>query len=317
MSKHNNKNNNSSSGIILYAFHLHLLLLVLGFFAITGLVSSKLLTKTSAETTNGQSLGYILGDDDEEEDEDEDENENETEDDDENENEGYDDNNADADEDEAEDEGSDDSNEDEYEFEDDEDEDDNKSKTQERVQNSDGTYSIVKTETEGDKIKIETKTYSAAGKLLKEEKHEGSDEGIESETEDSSGNKLKVKVTDTNTLIKNEGVTGLSKFPLYINELDGSVYVETPTGDVKLGVMPQAVVDKASLMADVDSIESVEIESADDDNLEFKISTKHSEKLFGIFKLEIPSDVYFDAQSGEQTHSEQTFFNKVLAFLSF
>ncbi len=188
---------------------------------------------------------------------------------------------------------------------------------------------MVKRETEGDKVKIETKTYDASGKLLKEEKSEGSDEGIETETEDSAGNKLKVRMENNKVLIKSEGVGGLDNFPLFLNEADGNVYVQTPQGDVMLGVMPQAILDKATASDDIDSVEEIEIESEPEDDsneesneedaakLEFRLKTNKTQKLFGVVELEIPSTVYYDTQTGELLRSEQSFLNKILDMLSF
>lgn len=300
---HSSKN----STLTFYVFHLPILMLLIGILASSALVTSKLTSKTFRKSSTEQSFGYVLGDDSDEDDDKED------------------DKNEDREDNEDDDDQENKENENELEQEEDDDNDDgkgervgeNKIKTQQRVQNSDGTYYFTKTETEGNKVKIETKTYDASGKLLKEEKHEGDDEGFESETENSSGNKLKIRVQDTEALIKREGVTGLDNFPLYLDENDGSVYVETPNGQVKLGVMPQSIIEKAEDLDTVDSVEDVELESETEDKLEFKLKTKSAEKLFGIFNVEIPATLYFDAQNGEQLRSEQTFMNKVLSFFSF
>ena len=58
------------------------------------------------------------------------------------------------------------------------------------------------------------------------------DEGLEIETEDTAGNKLKVRMEKNKVLIKSEGVGGLDNFPLFLDETDGKVYVQTPQGDV-------------------------------------------------------------------------------------
>lgn len=317
-------NPSKTKTITFYVLHLPLLLIALGVLAVTALVSSAVTPEPSRDESVEQPLGYVLGDDDDEdedsgdddsdddkrEDDKEDEDRDNDEDEDENEDE---DSEEDVDED---DDGEDEDDNGEEESEDD-DGDDNKTKTQEKIQNDDGTYSVVKTETEGDKVKVESKTYDTQGNLIKEEKHEGSDEGFESETEDSSGNKLKIRVQDTKALIKREGVTGLDNFPLYIDETDGSVYVQTPNGEVRLGMMPQSIVEKAESLEDVDSVIDVELESESDDKVEFKLKTKKAKKLFGVFEVDIPNTVYFDAQDGEQLRSEQTFITKVLDFLSF
>ncbi|MFZ5424291.1 MAG: hypothetical protein ACOZAO_00670 [Patescibacteria group bacterium] len=328
------KNNPSKTKttITFYMLHLPVLLVVLGVLAFSALVSFKALPKKSEDSLSEQPLGYVLGDDDDEkeskednkheDDKDDDEDDNKDEDDDKDDEDEDKDEDKDDDRDDDKDEDEDDDKDDDNDFENEfelevEDELENKVKTQNRIQNSDGTYSIVKTETEGDKVKIESKTYDASGKLIREEKHEGSDEGFESETEDSTGNKLKIRVQDTETLIKKEGISGLQNFPLFVNEADGSVYVQTPKGDVKLGVMPQAIIEKAESSEDVDDIEEVELETDAEDKLEFKLKTKKAEKLFGIFELEIPSTVYYDAQDGEELRSEKTFITRVLDFFSF
>ena len=308
------------SGVVFYVLHLPILLLVLSVFSISAFVTSKIANKTvnDQESLASTDSSPVLGDEDEDDNEGEDEEENEDESDDNDENE-------DSDEDEDEDEDEDKDDEDEAKDEDDDDENVSKTKTQERVQNNDGSYSVVKHEIEGDKVKIETKTYDASGNLLKEEKSEGSDEGIETETEDSDGNKLKVRMENNKVLIKSEGVGGLDNFPLFLDETDGNVYVQTPQGDVMLGVMPQAILDKATASDDIDSVEEIEIESEPEDEseeedstkLEFRLKTNKTEKLFGVVELEIPATVYYDTQTGELLRSEQSLLNKILDMFSF
>lgn len=304
-----------NNSVTFYVFHLPLLLLLLGILTISSFVTAWMLPKSTSTDSNQQSAGVVLGDDSDEDDTDNGDNADDHKDEDEDKDEYDDKNDEETDDNDSEDTEDEEELEAEFEVEDEDSSYENKTKTQERVQNANGTYSMIKTETEGDKLKIETKTYDAYGKLISEEKHEASDEGFESETEDASGNKLKVRVQNTETLIKREGLTGLNNFPLYIDETDGSVYVDTPKGEVKLGVMPQAIIEKAEENDDIDSVEEIEIES--DDTTEYSLKVTKVEKLFGVFALEIPSTVYFDAQNGEQVRKEQTFINKVIDFLSF
>lgn len=304
----------TKKSLTFYVLHLPVLLLILGVFALTTFVSNRTFSNRFSNPDVLSSGSGEDGDDDDDEDEtdvDEDEDEGDDDDGDDEDNSGSDSNDDDEDEDELEVEDDLDEN----------DEDETEIKTEQKITNSDGSYSIVKKETEGDKTKIEVKTFSVFGKLLSEEKYEGSDEGIESETEDSTGNKLKIRLENNKVLIKSEGVTGLNNFPLIKDAADGSIYVRTPNGDIKLGVMPQAIIEKAQNSDGIDVIEEVEIEDAEDseedDDLEFRLETKKSQKLFGVFKLEIPSTFFYDAQSGEYLRSYQPIISQILDFLSF
>ncbi len=320
----NNQKIKKSKSIVLYVLHLPILLLLLGFLGISTFIS----TKASADKGSVLSSGSS-NDDDEDEDKDEDKNDDEDSDDnDSDEDEDSDDNDNDnnnKDEDNDEDDNKDEI-ENELEIEDESDDDfiaSTKQKSEEKVQNADGTYSIVKKEIEGDKIKIESKTYNSFGKLVKEEKSESSDEGIETESEDSDGNKLKVRVENSKVLIKSEGTKGLTNFPLFLDEADGNVYVQTPKGEVMLGVMPQTILDKIALSDDVATVSEIEIESEENDDssedmkLEYKVNAKKSEKLFGVINLELPSVAYYDTQTGDLLRTDKTIITKILDFFSF
>ena len=161
--KFTNDKSSYPSSVTFYVLHLPVLLLVLSVFSISAFVTSRVANKATGgkETIKGKDEP-VVGDEDSD---DEEENENEDKDEDEDKDKD-DDEDRDEDEDENENEDKDENEDDERD--EDESEDSSKSKTQERVQNSDGSYSLIKQEIEDDKVKTETKTYDASGNLISE-----------------------------------------------------------------------------------------------------------------------------------------------------
>ncbi len=371
-----------------YVFHLPILLLLVGIFALSTFISSRVTSTISSESAPLEGSVLSSGsskddsDDSSDDDEDEDENEDEDEKDDDNGEDSNDDDDNDSDDE------SDDEDEEENEFEDeveDESDDDNKSsgsasKSEVKVQNADGTFSIVKTEEEDGKLKKEIKTYDASGNKIRVEKYE-SEEGEEKsrvsaydglgnkisdirlETEDgkelelrvkegetelsrikfdiekqelivrsddsvfdtnesedeSDENKLRIRLDGNNFLLTRNGANALSKFPLVVDDATGTVFVQTPNGEIRLGVMPDTIIEKAEASDDVDSVSDValEVDGADSASLEFKMAGTKSQKLLGVFTLQIPSTVVYDAKTGEFLRNDKTFATKLLDLFSF
>ena len=79
--------------------------------------------------------------------------------------------------------------------------------------------------------------------------------------------------------------------------------------------MPDAIVEKAQSSDDIDEVETLELET--EDNLEYKLTGTKSGDLLGIFAIQIPSTLVYDADTGEFLRMEdQTILTKLLNFLS-
>ena len=217
-------------------------------------------------------VGTVLSDEDDEEDNEEDdsddEDENEDEDDGEDrededdrddedkddEEDNEEDNSEDENEFEMEDEEDDDSdefNDIENEIEDEFDDDDDKEKSLERIENPDGTVSFIKREVEGDKIKIEIKTYNAAGIKIGESKVEIDGDKSESnikefdtlgkllksleiKTEDGGELKLKIKETQDGQMELSKLKYDLIKQELEIKLEDGNLRIRVEGDNFEL-----------------------------------------------------------------------------------
>ncbi len=387
MPKLNYKKTKSKKSFILYTLHLPILVVFAGVLALTTFFSSTVTEFATKMKTENNKLGFVLGDDDDDRDDDEDEDKDDDRDDDKDDDR---DDDKDDDRDDDEDDDRDDDkafynfNSDAKPYEDDDDERDEEKEIEERVQNADGTFSIIKRKIEDDgKFKYEIKTYDANGNKISVEKYESddddeksmvkiydefgnklsdfrlrtddgkrlelrlkegetelsrvrfdvdkqellvrtdNDEEIEEENEmenDSSDNKLRIRLLGDNFILTRQGVDAISKFPLTINDEDGTILIQTPSGEIKLGVMPDTLVENAKNSEDVDDIDSLEIEPDDDDEdeLYMKLMGTKSERLLGLFKIEIPTVLIYDVETGDFLREEPgTLITRILALFSF
>ncbi len=141
----------------------------------------------------------------------------------------------------------------------------------------------------------------------------------ESDSE-SDEDKLRIKMRGENFLLTRNGADALSKFPLIVDDATGQVLVQTPNGEISLGVMPDTIIEKAEASENIDNVSGVELEVGDastGSSLEFKMFGTKSEKLLGMFTLQIPSIVIYNAQTGEFVRDEKTFVTKLLDLFSF
>ncbi len=126
---------------------------------------------------------------------------------------------------------------------------------------------------------------------------------------------MRVRLSENNFIISKNGADVLSRFPLTVDDETGDIYVQTPKGEVLLGIMPDAIVEKAQSSDDIDEVETLELET--EDNLEYKLTGTKSGDLLGIFAIQIPSTLVYDADTGEFLRMEdQTILTKLLNFLS-
>lgn len=364
--------------------HLPVLLLLIGVFAMSTFVSSKFISRITSESpfSNGSVLSSG-SDGDEDDGGDDNDDSGDDNDDSDNDNDSDDDKDSNNDDDEHDSDSYNSSS--DTSFEKHESDDANETKSEVRVQNADGTFSIIKTEEEDGELKREIKTYDASGNKIRVEKYESEDgeeksrvsvyDGLgnklsdirfetedgkelelrvkEGETElsrikfdsekqelivktntsvfesansgDESGeNELRIKLDGDNFLLTRNGVNASSRFPLVVDDATGTVSVQTPNGEIRLGVMPDTIIEKAQALDNVDSVSSVALEAGDVSSntsdrtaLEFKMTGAKSEKLLGVFALQIPSVVTFDAQTGNFLRNEQTFVTKLLDLFSF
>jgi hypothetical protein len=190
-----------------------------------------------------------------------------------------------------------------YEYEGDED----GSKSKQRVINSDGTYSIIETETEGDKTEIKITTYDADGNKISESEYKVEDDG---ET------KIKIKTRNSD----GRDLTELQiEFPGLFSRDDGKLSIDTPAGKIEVKASPD-VIARAALDDDsVDEVEGIEIEdedeSDDDSEMRYRVSGIKNARLFGLLDINIPTTLFFDLD-GNLIEEHQTLIAQLLDLLS-
>ena len=140
-------------------------------------------------------------------------------------------------------------------------------------------------------------------------------------------NTLRIKVSDPGFNLIKGNANALVKFPLVVDEETGEVFVTTPNGQIRLGIMPDAIVERARAaqnLRDVVQLEvvpgsSVEESSTvlNDTNLEYLVTGAKSERLLGMFSINIPQVLRYDAQNATLLEAKQTIAFKLLDLLSF
>lgn len=312
--------------------------------------------------------GMVLGDDDENDDEDED---------------------KDDDKDEDEDEDKEDSEDDEdSKDEDEKDDEDEKEHVEQTRTNANGVRTVIKKESEGDKMQYEIVKYDASGKKIEERKYEstpndetqfnlktfGSAGGKLSEIKykskdgeeiklmirdedktktfvryDENHNSIKViqnpseqRKTESETEVEDEnetetedeieidfdqdseeveitrnGKSARVTLPVSVNDDTGGVVLSTSQGDVVLAQLPDMVVEQAMEDHENTRFKKIRIREQDDKKLVYELTAEKAEKLLGLFAVQVPSLVEYDAQTGELVNSSQTFMQQVLDILSF
>ncbi|MEK7595397.1 MAG: hypothetical protein AAB443_02305 [Patescibacteria group bacterium] len=139
------------------------------------------------------------------------------------------------------------------------------------------------------------------------------------DNEASSESRLRIRLNQNNFVVSRQGVDALSKFPMSVDDATGKIFVKTPSGDVELKAMPDSVVQRAQASDDLDSVGGVSLDSQINQpkNLEYVVTGTKSEKLLGLFTLNIPSSLVYDASTGTFVRNDQGFVSRILDLFSF
>lgn len=129
-------------------------------------------------------------------------------------------------------------------------------------------------------------------------------------------NKIKIRAAGDQFLITRQGVGVEANFPIIVDNATGKIFVKTPVGDVELKAMPDTIVEKAKAAKSVDVVEDVSLAS-DDEDVHYVVTGTRFERLLGLFTVNIPSRLRFDAQTGDFVQSQEPFFSRVLDLFSF
>jgi|GEM_PF-3498771 len=178
------------------------------------------------------------------------------------------------------------------------------------VTNEDGSITKTFKKSEGDNVEMRSLTYDASGVLIKkaELNSDGSikEEEVINEDDDSSVDNLAEDTTDE-TEVENE-------FKLVFKPLaDGSV--DPTLSKIISAKLEQEIENDSRLGTSVNKVE-LEIKTVDG-VIKYEGTAESTEKLFGIFDVQISSDIEVDSVTGNITSVNQSFWTKVVNFLSF
>ncbi|OGC76135.1 hypothetical protein A2619_02135 [candidate division WWE3 bacterium RIFOXYD1_FULL_39_9] len=174
--------------------------------------------------------------------------------------------------------------------------------------------SELKLKTEDGKLELKVKEGSPEFSKIE---YDPNDEKLLISTEGQDGEsdfagKLSIKASGNTFRITRSGIGVESLFPMTVDPDTGQIFVNTPAGDVELKAMPDTVVEKAQLS----SVDTVNLEDVDGE-VKYVLSGERSERLFGVFKMQIPMELTFDPSTGELLDTTQSIFIKVLDIFSF
>lgn len=131
----------------------------------------------------------------------------------------------------------------------------------------------------------------------------------------SAESQLKIRTSGNNFRLTRAGADATSQFPMIVDTVTGQVSVSTPNGTILLGAMPDTIVEKARPI--VSTVNNVSLDSSSTNVLTYTVLGQKSGRFLGVFNLQIPKTVVFDATTGEHVATEETFINRVLELFSF
>ncbi len=169
------------------------------------------------------------------------------------------------------------------------------------VTNEDGTITKTFTKTEGTKIEMKSLTYDQNGKLIKKTKlnADGSikEEELVSKNDDEDESDESEDDDFELTFISKAGAT-----------------VNSALSRVIKAKLKQEIENNDRLGSKVNKVE-LEIKTTQG-TLKYEGTASKNEKLFGIFGIQIPVDIEIDSITGKITSVNQSFWAKIIDFLS-
>lgn len=148
---------------------------------------------------------------------------------------------------------------------------------------------------------------------------QNSDDSTNEKNEVEDNNRIRIRLAGNSFVVTRNGVEALSMFPLTVDDETGDIFVNTPVGLIELNAMPDSIVQRAQLSDDIDDVTSVELGTSDENTtLEYILVGEKREKLLGLFELQIPVELIYDAESGDFLEAgERSFRTKILELFSF
>lgn len=116
--------------------------------------------------------------------------------------------------------------------------------------------------------------------------------------------------------IEQNGESARVSLPLTVNDNDGSVSVLTGDGEKILKYFPSDIVEIAKSDDDSTEISDVNVKEKDGKVI-YELTTEKAQMILGLFKTNIESLKSYDAETGTELESQQSFWNKIIDVISF
>lgn len=127
--------------------------------------------------------------------------------------------------------------------------------------------------------------------------------------------KIKVKRVENRFTFTVREIEAETNFPLSVNPITNELVVTTPAGEKVVAVLPDQAVANMLATNIFDRQQNVNI-VFENESVIYKISGEKDEKLFGIFKLVVPTTAVVSANTGDLVSQEQSFLFRFLDLLS-
>ncbi len=127
--------------------------------------------------------------------------------------------------------------------------------------------------------------------------------------------KIKVKRVDNRFVITEREIEAETNFPLSVNPETRELTVTTPAGEKVVTILPDQAVSNMLANNVFDRQENVNI-VFEDETVIYRISGARDERLFGLFRITLPSTAIVSADTGQLIAQEQAFLFRFLDLLS-
>ena len=125
------------------------------------------------------------------------------------------------------------------------------------------------------------------------------------------------QIQNTNRFqIVGESYTTNSNFPLTVNEETGNIVVETPLKLVELTTTPEAIAQKAVQARTMARVNSVKIESSDNENVNVVLNGSREISILGLVNFELPATAVFNAETGALKNSSLDVVSRITGVFS-
>ncbi|MDQ5981937.1 MAG: hypothetical protein QG570_702 [Patescibacteria group bacterium] len=190
------------------------------------------------------------------------------------------------------------------------------------IKNEDQSITKVKYDENHNYVRVIGRTNDNDDGLEDELQNEIEDE---SEMDDDSVNDDESE-TDDDVLIRSEddetyelehrGKKVRVRLPLTIDDATGDILLLTDSGEKSLQYLPDAILSKVSESDDSIEVSNVEIVEKDG-KIAYELTAEKAQSVLGLFKTRIDTLITYDAETGQELESLQSFWGRIVDAISF